>query len=72
MGRSNDWLAYLQMLSEQSRDLAQYANVYASQWARDVRCVRQGVEHRRVGESINKGKDEWLQAGFVTHQPLRK
>lgn len=73
MRRGNEWLKYLQTLSEQGRDLAQYGNIYAHQWAHDVRCLRQGVEHRRVGEVTNsQANDEWLQAGVVSRQPTRK
>lgn len=71
MRRRNDWLQYLQTLSDQSRDMAQHANVYASQWAHDVRCIRQGIEHRRVGGAdLNVSHDEWLQAGYVARQPV--
>ena len=73
MRNGNEWLKYLQTLSQQGRDLAQYGNIYAHQWAHDVRCLRQGVEHRRVGEAAHSGaKDEWLQAGVVSRQPTRK
>lgn len=73
MRRGNEWLKYLQTLSEHGRDLAQYGNIYAHQWAHDVRCLRQGVEHRRVGEAANsQANDEWLQAGVVSRQPSRK
>jgi hypothetical protein len=70
MRRENDWLKYLHFLSEQGRDQAQHASVYAAQWAHDVRCIRQGVEHRRVGgAAVSQGHDEWLQAGYVVRQP---
>ncbi len=69
MHRESNWLAYLHTLSDQSRDLAQYPHVYAHQWAHDVRCVRQGIEHRRVGGVTGNGNTEWLQAGFVARQP---
>ncbi|MGC3981310.1 MAG: hypothetical protein QM808_08635 [Steroidobacteraceae bacterium] len=65
MRRDNSWLQYLCNLSEQGRDLAQQGNVYAHQWAHDVRCIRKGIEHRRVGESTSQQRNEWLQAGYV-------
>jgi hypothetical protein len=65
MRRGNDWLEYLHALSGQGRDLANNGTVYASQWARDVRCIRQGVEHRRVGEATSHARDEWLLAGYA-------
>ncbi len=73
MRRSKDWLDYLQTLTEQSRELAQHANLdaYASQWAHDLRCVRQGIEHRRVGGAVHApAQDAWLQAGYTVRQPL--
>lgn len=80
MRSSIDWLQYLRTLtnqgSNQSRDLAQQAHsdvnsVYATQWAHDVRCMRSGIEHRRVGGAVTSlGRDEWLQAGVVTRQAL--
>ncbi len=69
MRRDNDWLKYLHTLSEQSRNVAQQTDVYASQWAHDVRCLRQGVEHRRVGGAAGPSHLEWLEAGYVTRQP---
>lgn len=69
MRKGSDWLGYLQTLSEQGRDLAQYSNIYAHQWAHDVRCLRTGAEHRRVGGAGNSGKNEWLQAGFSARLP---
>jgi len=70
MRRDKGWLHYLHVLADQGRDLAQHNSVYAQQWAHDVRCIRQGVEHRRVGESgASHAHDEWLQAGYVTRQP---
>lgn len=69
MRKVNDWLSYIQTLSEQGRDLAQYSNIYAHQWAHDVRCLRKGAEHRRVGESMNSGHNEWLQAGLTVRLP---
>lgn len=66
MRRGNDWLQYLHTLSEKGRDLAQGNAVYASQWAHDVRCIRQGVEHRRVGAAAaSNAHDEWLRAGYT-------
>jgi hypothetical protein len=69
MRRGNDWLQYLKTLSDQSRDMAQNRNVYASQWAHDVRCIRQGIEHRRVGDAdATHAHDEWFLAGYVARQ----
>lgn len=70
MRRNNDWLQYLRNLSGQGRDATPQASVYACQWAHDVRCIRQGIEHRRVGESNGHAHDEWLQAGYVVRQAL--
>lgn len=73
MRRDNDWLQYLRNLSGQGRDPAQQASVYAHQWAHDVRCIRQGVEHRRVGGSpTGHTHDEWLQAGYAVRQALAR
>lgn len=64
MRRGTDWLSYLHTLAEQGRDLAHSNTIYATQWAHDVRCIRRGVEHRRVGEVANHAHDEWLLAGY--------
>jgi hypothetical protein len=65
MRRGTDWLSYLHTLAEQDRDLAHSNTIYGAQWAHDVRCIRQGVEHRRVGEVASHAHEEWLQAGYV-------
>ena len=70
MRREKDWLNYLHTLSEQGRDLAHYANVYAAQWAHDVRCIRHGIEHRRVGGADQMHHQEWLLAGYVTRRSV--
>ncbi len=72
MRRGNGWLHYLHTLTEQGRDLAQNNSVYAAQWAHDVRCLRQGVEHRRVGEAATHAHDEWLLAGYVARAIAHK
>ena len=71
MRRGNDWLTYLQTLSEPGRDLTHHANIYAHQWAHDVRCLRQGSDHRRVGEAMITDHG-WLEAGLVTRLSSRK
>jgi hypothetical protein len=60
MKQSMNWLAHLRAATEQHRDPL----VYAQCWAHDVRCLRTGVTHRRVGLGSN-GHDEWLQAGVA-------
>lgn len=60
MRHTNDWLAYLRKLSGEGRDLA----VYALRWAHDIRCIRSGVEHRRVGSEAHFDR-EWLDAGYA-------
>jgi hypothetical protein len=66
MRRGYDWLHYVGTLSEQGRDLGGTTGIYAVQWAHDVRVVRKGVTHRRVGEAERNVHEEWLQAGVVT------
>ncbi len=72
MRRGNDWLQYLNTLSEQDRELAHGSTIYAAQWAHDVRCIRHGVEHRRVGEADRHAHDEWLLAGYAARAIAHK
>jgi len=72
MRRTHDWQNYASQMSEQKTDPVQYTNLYARQWAHDVRCGHSGVTHRRVGESAHRNAHEdWLQAGFVAQQKPR-
>lgn len=69
MRQANTWLNYLRALSDPALDVA----VYSLQWARDVRCIKQGAEHRRVG-SLPNVHDEWLSAGYASRlqaSPMR-
>lgn len=69
MGRSKAWLDYLRTLASHGMDIS----VYATQWAHDLRCVRTGAEHRRVGSLVGPhGHDEWLQAGCSVRQQLAR
>jgi hypothetical protein len=60
MKHSISWLEHLRAMTEQRRDPL----VYAQCWAHDVRCLRTGVAHRRVGLTSN-GHEEWLLAGVA-------
>lgn len=67
MNDSKVWLNYLRTLASHGLDIS----VYATQWAHDLRCLRTGADHRRVGAGSH-GHDEWLRAGFsARQQPVR-
>jgi len=70
MQQSKAWLDYLRTLASQGMDIS----VYAEQWAHDLRCLRTGTDHRRVGsvEGPHHGHDEWLLAGFSARQQLAR
>lgn len=68
MRQSKAWLDYLRTLAGQGMDIS----VYATQWAHDLRCIRSGADHRRVGRMEGPhGHNEWLAAGFSSRQPAR-
>jgi hypothetical protein len=73
MRRIEDWSQLVSKLSVQDQDTIKTKQIYAKQWAHDVRCVQSGIKHRRVGEAQNRTlHEEWLQAGFVAQQRIIK
>lgn len=60
MRQTTTWLEYLRNLSCPAN-----VSVYSLQWAHDVRCIRPGAEHRRVGATAWL-HDEWLNAGYAS------
>jgi len=72
MRHMHDWSKHVLRLSEQGEQTVKPKQIYAKQWAHDVRCAQTGVQHRRVGESKQRAvHDEWLQAGFVAQQQIK-
>lgn len=62
MQHTGNWLEHIIAAADLTRDLT----IYAQSWAHDARCVRSGLEHRRVGQVGTEA--EWLKAGVVTRQ----
>jgi hypothetical protein len=71
MRRANDWSHHVGLLSDQNCDPQWDSAVYARQWANDARCVRNGPNHRRVGE-VQQRNAEWWQAGYAARQSHKK
>lgn len=77
MNRNADWLRYLRMLLNTADHGSHGPNGHVSQealladhWAHDPRCVRVGVQHRRVGaepHGYGHGHGQWLEAGVTAH-----
>lgn len=63
MRQTTTWLEYLRTLSRPAN-----VAVYSLQWAHDVRCIKPGTEHRRVGATTWL-HDEWLSAGYASRLP---
>jgi len=58
------WLSFLRSLCPAEEGALQKM---ADHWAHDVRCVRSGADHRRVGVMVMHSHEEWLDAGVTAH-----